>query len=317
MWLRCRFGPRVLEAASAGFTIFRTVGFALGQASYRDILNVASNPGPCAMQPLLSLLLPAQALLSKCLERLRPPSEAHSATKLPDTREYLAAGKSGVVYGIDSKRVLKEFHDCEAGKIECRVYERLGTHPHIAKLLEIRTDGSLILERGTLIRTICRAPSAHKIPIQTKVSWLKHAAEGYLYLHSRNIIHADIGCHNWILTGGDNVKLIDFEGCGIDGESAGSCYEWFSYCPSTPRVSQRTDIFAFGCAIYEVSTGRPPHYEFETSDDPYKQVEELYANGHFPDVAHLPLCKIIQGCWNGDIGSMGELVQELDAFRSS
>jgi serine/threonine protein kinase len=268
------------------------------------------------MQPLLSLLSLLKALPTKFLERLRPPSEIHPETILPDTRQFLAAGKSAVVYGIDSERVIKEFHDCEAGKIERQVYQRLGAHPHIAKLLEVRTDGSIILERGTPLRMICRAPFAKEIPIQTKVHWLRHAAEGHLYLHNRNIIHGDIGCHNWILTGEDNIKLIDFEGCSIDGGPAGSCYEWFSYCPSMPRVSQRTDIFAFGCAIYEVLTGRPPHYEFETSDEPCMQVEELYATGHFPEVTHLPLCKTIQGCWYGDISSMGEIIQELEASQT-
>lgn len=46
-----------------------------------------------------------------------------------------------------------------------------------------------------------------------------------VYLHSCDIIHSDVGCHNWILTGEDYVKLIDFEGCSIDGGPAGSCYE--------------------------------------------------------------------------------------------
>lgn len=83
-----------------------------------------------------------------------------------------------------------------------------------------------------------------------------------------------------------------------------------------PRVSRRTDIFAFGCAIYEVLTGRPPYYELETSDDPYEQVEELYANQRFPDAINLPLGPLIRSCWYGDIDSMSEVVQALEAFRT-
>ncbi|USP74773.1 hypothetical protein yc1106_02047 [Curvularia clavata] len=248
------------------------------------------------------------------IKRLRPRSETGFG-KPPGTTGSLGAGKSGVVYGLDSKRVLKEFHECEADKKELRVYERLGRHPHITKLLEVRNDGSLILERGTSLRTILQDPAAHKIPTRTKLKWLKDAAKGLEYLHSLNIIHADVGCHNWILTGDQNVKLIDFEGCGIDGEPADSCYEWFSYRPSTPQVSELTDIFAFGCAIYEVLTGRPPYYEYLTGNEPSPRVKELYTNGQFPDVTHLPLCRLIQRCWNGSIGSMGEIVRELKAFH--
>ncbi|RMZ73137.1 serine threonine kinase [Pyrenophora seminiperda CCB06] len=233
---------------------------------------------------------------------------------VPETKQVLAAGKSGVVYAIDSERVLKEYHDDEAWATEHMVYKRLDPHPNIAKFLEIRTDTSIVLERGTPLRSICRGPTASEIPMQTKVRWLRHAAEGYRYLHACDIIHGDVGSHNWILTGQDCVKLIDFEGCSVDGGTAGSCYEWFSYRPSLPRVSRRTDIFAFGCAIYEISTGRPPYHELQASDDPYTQVEELYAIEHFPDTTDLPLGQLIQKCWHGDASSMSEIIQELEAF---
>jgi serine/threonine protein kinase len=279
---------------------------------------MASNLGPClfALRPFLSLLLLLKALAIKCLDKLRPPSGTQTIAILPNRIQFLAAGKSGVVHGIDSERVLKEFHDDDAGEIERRVYQRLGSHPNVAKVLETRPDGSIILERGTPLRTICRASSANIIPIQKKLHWLRDAAEGYRYLHACGIIHGDSGCNNWILMGEGHVKLIDFEGCSIDGGPAGSCYEWFSYCPSMPRVSQRTDIFAFGCAIYEVLTGRPPHYELEVSEDRYKRVEDLYANHHFPDVTDVPLGHLVQRCWHGDISSMSEVIQELEAFRS-
>ena len=183
-------------------------------------------------------------------------------------------------------------------------------------MLDIRTDSSIIFERDIPLRTICRASSANEIPILTKVHWLKHAAEGYQYLYARNIIHSDIRCNNLILTGEDHIKLIDFKGCSIDNRSAASCYEWFSYCPSMPRVSRRIDIFAFGCAIYEVLTGRPPYYELEKSIELFKQVEELYANQYFPDITNLPLSQLIRSCWCGNINSMGEVIQELEAFRT-
>lgn len=265
---------------------------------------------------LLSLLSHLKTLPTKCLERLRSPTKTRPNTTVPSKKTFLAAGKSGVVYGIGPERVLKEFHDKDASGIEHRVYQRLGTHPNIAKVLEIQPNGSIILERGTPLRKICRASPAYKVPIQTKVRWLIHAAEGYKYLHNRNIIHGDVGCHNWILIGEDCVKLIDFEGCSIDGEPAGSCYEWFSYRPSMPRVSQRTDIFAFGCAIYEILTGKPPYHELETSDDPYGEVEKLYETHRFPDVTGLPLGQLIQSCWYGDANSMSDVIQKLEAIRT-
>jgi len=174
---------------------------------------------------LLSLFTLFRTLPSKYLGRPRSQGETYSDAVGPDTKRFLAAGKSGVVYEIDSERVLKEYHDDDACGTEHLVYKRLDSHPNIAKVLEIRTDGSIVLERGTPLRSICRAPFANKVPIETKVRWLRYAAEGYRYLHTHDIIHSDVGSHNWILTGQDCIKLIDFEGCSIDGGPAGSCYE--------------------------------------------------------------------------------------------
>ncbi|KAH8621662.1 hypothetical protein IG631_23749 [Alternaria alternata] len=300
---------------SAGFTIFRATGFVLSQGAITiTIPNIPSNPEPCAMKPRHPILSSLESLSIKFSKMRRTPREACFEIKPSDTTGYIAAGGSALVYGIDAKSVRKVFHEDEARRVECEVYERLGTHPHIAKLLEVQEDGSLILERGTSLRKIFEGRPAQEIPIQTKVKWLKDAAKGLSYAHSLNVIHADVGCHNWILTK-RRLKLIDFEGCSVDGKDSRSCYEWFSNGQLTPGVSKQTDIFAFGCAIYEVITGRPPHQELKTFEDRSTRVEELYARGIYPDVNNLPLCNLMERCWSGAIGSMAEIVRELEAFH--
>ncbi|KIW87192.1 uncharacterized protein Z519_12094 [Cladophialophora bantiana CBS 173.52] len=269
-----------------------------------------------AARSFLSLLSIPRALYTKCLKILHRPSNTEIDSISFEALQFLAAGKSGIVYGVDDKRVLKEYQESDRGEVERRAYHRLGSHPNIAKLLGTRKDGSIVLERGEVLRTICRSPSATEIPIQTKLSWLRQAAEGYQHSHNCNIVHGDVGCKNMILTREGCLKIVDFEGCSIDGEPADSCYEWFSYRPSIPRVNRRTDIFAFGCAIYEVITGRPPHHELEASNDRYQQVEQLYTNNRFPDVTSLPLGQLIQSCWDGDFTSMSEVLRELETFQA-
>jgi serine/threonine protein kinase len=261
---------------------------------------------------LLSLL---RTLLYRCVRVLQYTSNTDTESLSYERLQFVAAGKSGVVYGIAHNRVLKEYHDSDGLEVEHRAYQRLGSHPNVAKLFETRTDGSIILERGQVLRTICQSTSADEIPIQKKLIWLRQAAEGYRHLHGCDIIHSDVGCNNLILTSDGYIKIIDFEGCSIDGESADSCYEWFSYRPAVPRVSRSTDIFAFGCAIYEVITGRPPHHELEASDDRYQHVENLYADNHFPDVTDLPLGELMQSCWHGNLTCMDEVIRELEAYR--
>ena len=120
-----------------------------------------------------------------------------------------------------------------------------------------------------------------------------------------------------ILTKNDRLKIIDFEGCSIDGEEASSCYECFSYRRSTPLVSKQTDIFAYGCVMYEIMTGTPPYHELEKSDDRVRLVELQYQENRFPDVRHLPLGEVMQSCWHGTLSSMSEVIQALEAASHS
>ncbi|KAI0570758.1 SPS1 Serine-threonine protein kinase [Pyrenophora tritici-repentis] len=111
----------------------------------------------------------------------------------------------------------------------------------------------------------------------------------------------------------ERLKIIDFEGSSIDGEDAGACYEWFSYKESSPRISRKTDIFAFGCAMYEVITGRQPYDELHPFEDRMIRVKKLYAENQFPEVENIPLGKLMQACWDGTFDSMDEVLQELGA----
>ncbi|KAF2261405.1 hypothetical protein CC78DRAFT_608336 [Lojkania enalia] len=91
----------------------------------------------------------------------------------------LAAGKSGVVYGIDDQRVLKEYHDFDGREIEHCADQRLGSHPNFAKVLDVQKDASIILELGELLQSACREPYAKTISLQRKLKWLQDAAECY------------------------------------------------------------------------------------------------------------------------------------------
>lgn len=231
---------------------------------------------------------------------------------LYERREYLSRGGSAVVYAIGDERVLKQYYPHCDGTIERQAYQRLGSHPHIAKYLGSLPDGSVVLERGQVLRSICQQPEANRIPLQNKILWLKHAAEGYQHVHDSDIIHADVSCNNMILTPGNNLKIIDFEGCSIDGAQAESCYEWFSYRRSIPSTSKQTDIFAFGCAAYEIITGKPPYHELEKLDGNSYLVEQRYEQNQFPDVSDLPLGALMQRCWQGELKSMADIRRQLE-----
>lgn len=129
-------------------------------------------------------------------------------------------------------------------------------------------------------------------------------------MHDNGILHADTGCHNWMIVQ-ERLKIIDFEGSSIDGEDAGACYEWFSYKESSPRISRKTDIFAFGCAMCEVITGKHPYSELLEFEDRMIRVKMLYAENQFPEVEKIPLGKLMQASRSGTFDSIDELLQQL------
>lgn len=227
--------------------------------------------------------------------------------------EFVAAGKSGIVYKIDDEKVVKQYTDSNDSDVERRAYERLDSHPNVARYLGSMKDGSIILERGQVLRMVFQQTGPDQIPLRRKLRWLRHAAEGLRYIHEKGIVQADVGCQNMILTRDDCLKIIDFEGCSIDGEEASSCYEWFSYRRSTPSVSQQTDIFAYGCVVYEILTGRPPHHDLGASDERARLVERRYQQNQFPDIRHLPLGELMRSCWHSNFNSMSEVIQALEA----
>merc|ERR1712169_158761 len=85
---------------------------------------------------------------------LSSDQQRHPTASSYERRQYITAGGSGLIYGIDKKRVVKQYfegeeHDAER---ECRAYTRLCPHPNIASYLGSLNDGSLILERGQPLR---------------------------------------------------------------------------------------------------------------------------------------------------------------------
>jgi serine/threonine protein kinase len=101
------------------------------------------------------------------------------------------------------------------------------------------------------------------------------AAEGLYYLHTKNWIHLDIKPDNFLVSRDGVVKLIDFTiaqkkktGLSKLFHSAKVAKGTRSYmAPEQIRrkvCDERTDIYAFGCVLYEMCTARPPF----TGDNP-------------------------------------------------
>lgn len=106
---------------------------------------------------------------------------------------------------------------------------------------------------------------------------IEQAAEGLYYMHTKNYIHLDVKPDNFLVSRDGTVKLIDFtiaekkkKGLSRLLHTARVAKGTRSYmAPEQIRrkvCDERTDIYAFGCVLYELCTGKPP-YTGDTPND--------------------------------------------------
>jgi hypothetical protein len=194
---------------------------------------------------------------------------------------------------------------------EARVLASLN-HPHIGAIygLERDPDGrrALVLElvegptlaehlRGARARTGPGLPAAEALAIASQIATALEAA------HAKGIVHRDLKPANIKITGNGQVKVLDFglakigrptdaaeqlgpEPASVSEARPGLVVGTAAYMsPEQARggaVDKRTDIWAFGCVLFEMLSGRRP-FDAETGSQTLARVLERE-----PEWASLP-----------------------------
>jgi serine/threonine-protein kinase len=155
-------------------------------------------------------------------------------------------------------------------------------HPHIATIYGLEeTDGIRALamelvEGPTLAERLAAGP----IGVSETLELARSLAEGLEYAHERGIIHRDLKPANIKVTPEGSVKILDFglakaldtstsgtnlansPTVSVSGTRAGVLLGTAGYMsPEQARgqaVDRRADIWAFGCVLYEMLSGRQP-----------------------------------------------------------
>ncbi|RMJ13598.1 hypothetical protein CDV36_006698 [Fusarium kuroshium] len=199
---------------------------------------------------------------------------------------------------------------------EKSAYERLGCHPNIVQFYGETSissgDGKLrglLLEYhhlGTLDKMI---PTASLKTSKSKLS--KQVIEAIRHLHSRKVIHGDLGCHNILVKGDENLALADFGGSSVDGSE---CLQFPPAYYARPDMSQynsepsaRDDIFALGTILYEINSGQLLWRDLDDGE-----IQSRFAKRQYPEFVGMPaaLRSIITRCWIGCYASVDEVAQD-------
>jgi serine/threonine protein kinase len=194
---------------------------------------------------------------------------------------------------------------------EARVLASLN-HPHIAQIYGLETvpspfivmelvDGETLDARLKGLRSMEREGFSRALPIGEALEIARQIADALDAAHERGIVHRDLKPANVAITRDGRVKVLDF---GLAKASAAADAELTQsptvmaptldgvllgtapyMSPEQARgkaVDKRTDIWAFGCVLYQMLTGQRA-FGGETTSDTIAAILE-----HEPDWSRLP-----------------------------
>src|SRR5215813_11431428 len=159
------------------------------------------------------------------------------------------------------------------------------SHPNIAQIFEIGEGGGshfIAMEfiDGQTLRQLIREGDTD---LQKLLRYLQHAADGLAKAHAAGIVHRDLKPDNIMVTRDGHTKILDFglakliepSQTSSTGDRASELATFLQpqskpglvlgtvgyMSPEqaqgkTQQIDQRSDIFSFGCILFEVVTGR-------------------------------------------------------------
>lgn len=228
--------------------------------------------------------------------------------------ELVGQGASAAVLGINKDLVIKVFanspdrtRDLDR---EVQIFKKLSDPIPSDRIVHFVAtwNRGIIMER--LQMTLRYRLSLLDVAVELEDRWTLEVSEGLEFLHSKDIIHGDLGCQNVLIDSKDHAKICDFAGSRIEDEVAWARYQVRyqhpRYVGKQPNVV--TDIFALGSVIFEIATLRPPYERLLDT-----VVQERFLAGEFPleAIDRPEIQEVVERCWNGTYVQVSDICQEM------
>jgi Tol biopolymer transport system component len=197
-------------------------------------------------------------------------------------------------------------------------------HPNIASIYGLEDSGAThalvmeLVEGSTLADRIGTSP----VPTDEALRIAKQITEDLEYAHERGIVHRDLKPANVNVTNDDAVKVLDFGlAKAIEGDAAsidmgnsptlsrmatqgGVLLGTAAYMsPEQAKgkgVDRRADIWAFGCVLFEMLTGRMAFRGDTATDILVSVIKDEPDWSHFPAATPVRVRILVQRCLQKD-----------------
>ena len=213
-----------------------------------------------------------------------------------EIRSKIGAGGMGEVYLAEDTRLRRNVAlkvlpaELASNKDRMRRFEQEAqaaaalNHPNIATIYEIAEhEGAHFIAMEFIDGVTLRAKlRQEQTELRRFLRYLQHVAEGLAKAHAAGIVHRDLKPDNIMITRDGHAKILDFglaklieprlpEDVSEDAatimqqhSTPGVIMGTVGYLSpeqaqgKTKEIDQRSDIFSFGCVLYEAATGRRP-----------------------------------------------------------
>ncbi|KAI9049265.1 hypothetical protein LZ554_007112 [Drepanopeziza brunnea f. sp. 'monogermtubi'] len=207
-------------------------------------------------------------------------------------------------FNLGKGHVVKVARENEKGPLlqEKVAYERLGIHQGIIHCSQASDDAieMAYAEHGNLEQCI----NEHPEPSQTiKAKWIKSLADALAHVHSRRVLIDDMACRNVVVTGDQELKLMDFGQSYVlplDTDMDTVCHD---------RLTVKIEMTHLGWMLYSISVWKVHKYYYWSHEPPqWPSPEDL------PPTDGLFSGTIVRKCWRGEYLNAQALSEDIDAL---
>src|SRR5260221_5117328 len=216
-------------------------------------------------------------------------------------------------------------------------------HPNIAHIYEIGESGGTNFIAMEFVEGMTLREKIHsdKTELRKLLRYLQHTAEGLAKAHSAGIVHRDLKPDNIMITRDGHAKILDFGLAKLiepqltdagTSDNAGEAATAIMQQHSTPgmimgtvgyispeqaqgktnEIDQRSDIFSFGCILFEAVTGHKAFAGKDLVDSLNKIIREPVAPiSEFRPDAPSHLQRIVRRCLAKDPADRSQTIKDV------